>query len=106
MPPDPTMTALATTFDATAALADEARADARGHGRLRDRKIEELAHLVTAFSGITDKLQQSHAALTDKVAQLQAELAEKNRLLSDKQRQLERRNRRARSRLKHGCVPG
>ncbi len=59
----------------------------------RDARIAELSQLVEAFSGITERLQQSHAALTEKVARLQSELAEKNRLLSDQQKQLERKNR-------------
>lgn len=70
------------------------------HSAEREARIEELSQLVGAFSDISDKLQQSHAALTERVASLQAELAAKNRLLerqqellSDKQKQLERKNR-------------
>lgn len=59
----------------------------------RDARINELSELVGAFSDIGEKLRASHAALTDKVAKLQGEIAEKNRLLGDQQRELERRNR-------------
>lgn len=59
----------------------------------REARIGQLTELITDFSGVVDRLQTSHDALTDRVARLQRELAAKNRLLGDKQKQLERRNR-------------
>jgi signal transduction histidine kinase len=50
------------------------------------RKIEELGRIILAYSEATERLQASHQTLTHRVEQLQAEL-------SDKNRQLERRNR-------------
>ncbi len=49
-------------------------------------RIEELGRIIMAYSEVTEKLQQSHDLLNQRVRQLQDELSEKNRLL-------ERRNR-------------
>jgi signal transduction histidine kinase len=50
------------------------------------RRIEELGRIILAYSEITEKLQQSHEELQQTVALLKNEL-------SDKNRQLERKNR-------------
>src|SRR5882757_5143739 len=50
------------------------------------RRIEELGRIILAYSEVTEKLQQSHTHLTETVQLLREELSEKNR-------QLERRNR-------------
>ena len=50
------------------------------------RRIEELGRIILAYSEVTEKLQQSHNQLTQTVQLLREELSEKNR-------QLERRNR-------------
>lgn len=50
------------------------------------KRIEELGRIILAYSEITEKLQQSHDQLTQTVSLLQTEL-------SDKNRQLERKNR-------------
>lgn len=50
------------------------------------RRVDELGRIILAYSDATDRLQQSHDTLTQRVAQLQEELGEKKR-------QLERRNR-------------
>ena len=50
------------------------------------RRIEELGRIILAYSEVTEKLQQSHTHLTETVQLLRHELSEKNR-------QLERRNR-------------
>jgi signal transduction histidine kinase len=50
------------------------------------KRIEDLGEIILAYSGVTEKLQQSHDQLTQTVQMLQLELSEKNR-------QLERRNR-------------
>jgi signal transduction histidine kinase len=50
------------------------------------RRIEELGRIILAYSEVTDKLQQSHSQLTQTVQLLRQELSEKNR-------QLERKNR-------------
>lgn len=50
------------------------------------RRMEELGRIILAYSEVTDKLQQSHNQLTQTVQSLRQELSEKNR-------QLERRNR-------------
>lgn len=50
------------------------------------QRIEELGRIIMAYSEITDKLQLSHDQLTQTVQSLRTELSEKNR-------QLERRNR-------------
>lgn len=50
------------------------------------KRIEELGRIILAYSEITEKLQQSHDQLTQTVTRLQNELSEKNR-------QLERKNR-------------
>jgi signal transduction histidine kinase len=50
------------------------------------KRIEDLGNIILAYSGVTEKLQQSHEQLTQTVHALQLELSEKNR-------QLERRNR-------------
>jgi signal transduction histidine kinase len=50
------------------------------------RRIEELGRIILAYSEVTEKLQQSHSQLTETVQLLREELSEKNR-------QLERRNR-------------
>jgi signal transduction histidine kinase len=50
------------------------------------RRIDELGRIIIAYSEVTEKLQQSHAQLTDTVRALQNELGEKNRLLERKNR--------------------
>jgi signal transduction histidine kinase len=50
------------------------------------QRIEELGRIILAYSEVTEKLQQSHAQLTQTVEMLREELSEKNQ-------QLERRNR-------------
>src|SRR5271155_1820728 len=50
------------------------------------KRIDDLGEIILAYSGVTEKLQQSHDQLTQTVQRLQMEL-------SDKNRQLERRNR-------------
>ncbi|HQY87111.1 MAG TPA: ATP-binding protein [Tepidisphaeraceae bacterium] len=50
------------------------------------RRIEELGRIILAYSEVTEKLQQSHDELNQRVELLQKELSEKNT-------QLERRNR-------------
>jgi signal transduction histidine kinase len=50
------------------------------------RRIDDLGQIILAYSGVTEKLQQSHDQLTQTVQALRMELSEKNRLL-------ERRNR-------------
>ncbi len=50
------------------------------------QRIEELGRIILAYSEVTDKLQQSHHQLTQTVQSLREEL-------SDKNRELERRNR-------------
>src|SRR5687768_10741457 len=50
------------------------------------QRIEELGRIITAYSEVTDRLQQSHDQLQRTVESLRGELTEKNR-------QLERRNR-------------
>jgi signal transduction histidine kinase len=50
------------------------------------KRIDDLGKIILAYSGVTEKLQQSHDQLTQTVHALQLELSEKNR-------QLERRNR-------------
>ncbi len=50
------------------------------------RRIEEFGRIIFAYSEVTDKLQKSHTQLTATVQSLRQELSEKNR-------QLERRNR-------------
>src|SRR5579884_4219773 len=50
------------------------------------RRMEELGRIILAYSEVTEKLQQSHDHLTQTVQRLRQELSEKNR-------QLERRNR-------------
>lgn len=50
------------------------------------RRVDELGRIILAYSDATERLQQSHDALGQRVAQLQEELGEKNK-------QLERRNR-------------
>ncbi len=50
------------------------------------QRIEELGRIIMAYSEVTEKLERSHDQLKNRVEQLQAELSEKNR-------QLERRNR-------------
>jgi len=50
------------------------------------QRIEELGRIIMAYSEVTEKLQESHERLEQTVRSLQSELSEKNR-------QLERRNR-------------
>lgn len=50
------------------------------------KRIDDLGQIILAYSGVTEKLQQSHDQLTQTVQALRLELSEKNRLL-------ERRNR-------------
>src|SRR5436305_14715454 len=50
------------------------------------QRIEELGRIILAYSEVTEKLQQSHEQLTATLAALRAELSEKNQ-------QLERKNR-------------
>jgi signal transduction histidine kinase len=50
------------------------------------KRIDDLGQIILAYSGVTEKLQQSHDQLTQTVQALRQELSEKNR-------QLERRNR-------------
>jgi signal transduction histidine kinase len=50
------------------------------------QRIEELGRIIMAYSEVTEKLERSHDQLKNRVEQLQAELSEKNR-------ELERRNR-------------
>lgn len=50
------------------------------------RRVDELGRIILAYSEATERMQQSHDALGQRVAQLQEELGEKNK-------QLERRNR-------------
>ncbi len=50
------------------------------------QRIEELGRIIMAYSEVTERLQLSHDQLKGRVEQLQAELSEKNR-------ELERRNR-------------
>lgn len=55
-------------------------------GNVTTQRIEELGRIILAYSEVTEKLQETHGLLTRKVEQLQQELSEKNR-------ELERRNR-------------
>jgi len=55
-------------------------------GDVTPRRIEELGRIIMAYSAVTERLQQSHDQLKAQVAKLRGELSEKNR-------QLERRNR-------------
>jgi two-component system sensor histidine kinase HydH len=48
--------------------------------------MEELGRIIMAYSEVTEKLQLSHAQLTETVGRLQRELGEKNRLLERKNR--------------------
>ena len=48
--------------------------------------MEELGRIIMAYSEVTEKLQFSHAQLTETVGRLQRELGEKNRLLERKNR--------------------
>jgi signal transduction histidine kinase len=50
------------------------------------RRMEELGRIIMAYSEVTEKLQLSHAQLTETVNRLQRELGEKNRLLERKNR--------------------
>src|SRR5437667_1489514 len=50
------------------------------------QRIDELGRIILAYSEVTEKLQQSHSQLTETVQLLRRELSEKNR-------QLERKNR-------------
>ncbi len=50
------------------------------------RRVEELGRIILAYSEVTEKLQESHEQLNDTVRKLQSELSEKNL-------QLERKNR-------------
>ena len=50
------------------------------------KRVEDLGRIILAYSEVTERLEQSHDALNRRVAELQKEL-------SDKKRQLERRNR-------------
>ena len=50
------------------------------------RRIDELGRIITAYSDITARLQQSHEQLTSTVHRLRAELGEKNELLERKSR--------------------
>jgi signal transduction histidine kinase len=50
------------------------------------RRMEELGRIIMAYSEVTEKLQLSHAQLTETVGRLQRELGEKNRLLERKNR--------------------
>lgn len=50
--------------------------------------LEELAEAFAVFNVTTEKLQSAHAALTERVSQLDAELEEKNRQLEAANRQL------------------
>lgn len=45
------------------------------------QRIEELGRIITAYSAVTEKLEQSHDRLEQTVTSLRAELSEKNRLL-------------------------
>jgi signal transduction histidine kinase len=50
------------------------------------RRIDDLGQIILAYSGVTEKLQQSHDQLTQTVQALRLELSEKNRLLERKNR--------------------
>ena len=50
------------------------------------QRIDELGRIILAYSEITEKLQQSHAQLTQTVEMLREELSEKSRLLERKNR--------------------
>src|SRR4051812_2564249 len=50
------------------------------------RRVDELGHIILAYSDATERLQQSQAELSARVAHLQDELSEKNRLLERKNR--------------------
>jgi signal transduction histidine kinase len=50
------------------------------------QRIEELGQMLLAYNDVTERLEQSHARLTQRVEQLQVELSEKNRQLARKQR--------------------
>ncbi|HEX3356131.1 MAG TPA: ATP-binding protein [Tepidisphaeraceae bacterium] len=50
------------------------------------QRIEELGRIILAYSEVTEKLQLSHAQLTQTVQMLREELSEKNRLLERKNR--------------------
>lgn len=56
------------------------------HPQPAAQRIEELGRIIMAYSEVTERLQQSHDQLKEQVANLRAELSEKNQ-------QLERRNR-------------
>jgi signal transduction histidine kinase len=51
-----------------------------------NQRIEELGRIILAFSEQTERLEQSHASLQEKVQSLRRELSEKNRLLERKNR--------------------
>ena len=50
------------------------------------QRLEELGRIILAYSDVTDKLQKSQEQLAAKVAELQQELGEKNKLLERKER--------------------
>src|SRR5438477_3461631 len=50
------------------------------------QRIEELGRIIMAYSGVTERLQQSHEKLQETVIALREELGEKNRLLERKNR--------------------
>jgi signal transduction histidine kinase len=50
------------------------------------QRMEELGRIIMAYSEVTERLQQSHAQLTQQVENLRGELSEKNRLLERKTR--------------------
>jgi len=50
------------------------------------RRIEELGQVILAYSDVTERLEASHTKLAQRVAALQEELSEKNRLLERRER--------------------
>lgn len=50
------------------------------------QRIEELGRIILAYSEVTDKLQQSHDQLKNRIEHLQSELSEKNRELERRTR--------------------
>ncbi len=50
------------------------------------KRIDELARIILAYSDVTERLQQSHEQLKQRVVDLQTELGEKSRQLEQKKR--------------------
>lgn len=74
---------MTTTIDQPSAPSESAKPLSRAEYA---KRVEDLGRIILAYSEVTERLEQSHETLNRRVAELQQEL-------SDKKRQLERRNR-------------